>query len=323
MIWQDIADETREYDKKHSRKALTYADVPAIIDACRINLQNVQVKDDCILAYCPFHRGDPTHRKLFVNLSKYHDKVGVWRCLVCGDAAQPFFALSERLGFDFGCDAMVATQAWLPKLNTVSYQPPTNLRDLPADYKWVRNDCTISRFALDLIGAKIYESDVGGHREERLWLPVEMCGTTVGHIGALVSERYDGCRKYMNSKGLDAKGIYVWIDQTRKLGKTVILVEGPADALHLIDNKIAAMPILGLHNWTRDKAKYIDAAFDNVVVMMDNDAAGQNAKEAIRATFVGDLKPSFIKLPTGCKDAAEMSASAIAKLKRIIKKIEK
>jgi hypothetical protein len=322
MSWEDIGKEATAVSR---RQPITLEDIPAIIDICRLNLQNVEIRDDRILACCPFHNGDPKHQSFWVNLTQKPNKVGIYSCLngKCR-ATGGFQKLADHLNVTL--EQRRSDYTFLPEIKVADvYHKPLNLKELPPTWNWKRHDCTISHKALRIIGAKWYSEDVGDHMDRRLWLPVESGGGIVGHVGALISKRYEGCRKYKNSDGLDAKGLYVFLPQVLRHthSRTLVLVEGPADALRLIDNDIAAIPLLGLYAWTRAKTEYLNLAFDHVVVMMDNDEAGQNAKEAIRAMFVADLKPTFIGFPKGCKDAAEMSAGAITNLKRYIERIEK
>jgi hypothetical protein len=97
---------------------------------------------------------------------------------------------------------------------------------------------------------------------------------------------------------------------------SVVLVEGPFDALKLYAAGIPALAILGTNNWTPQKAAIIlGLGLSTVFVMMDNDKSGWEAQSRIVKELGSSIKTVGLRLPDGLKDPGGMSAKQTAWLK--------
>jgi len=63
---------------------------------------------------------------------------------------------------------------------------------------------------------------------------------------------------------------------------TIVLVEGPRDAIRLFRDGIPVAAILGTNNWTNAKRQILEAEeFDRVILLMDGDKAGKKAESEL------------------------------------------
>lgn len=97
------------------------------------------------------------------------------------------------------------------------------------------------------------------------------------------------------SKWASTHGLWPYnhsVDLMRKMGSTTMtLVEGQRDALRLITMGIPAVCIFGTQSWTDNKAKLLElAGVERVLILMDGDDAGIKATE--------NITPSIRKLFT-------------------------
>jgi hypothetical protein len=84
------------------------------------------------------------------------------------------------------------------------------------------------------------------------------------------------------------------------LGKSsVVLVEGPRDALRLLSYGIPCMAILGTHSWSDKKSGLLEAAgVDRIITCFDGDEAGKIATNLIvyGKTVNKAVRPNFTPL---------------------------
>jgi DNA primase len=108
-----------------------------------------------------------------------------------------------------------------------------------------------------------------------------------------------GCRKDLYVYGLDkAKNSIIAND-------CVILVEGQFDAISLHNNNITNTVALGWANLSRYQMFQIHRYTNNIIVMLDNDEAGQKGKVRIREKFKDIANIKLISPPKGFKDIDE------------------
>ena len=334
MTWKVFVDQyldSRKYDP------LARDAVPRIVEIARMYLQNTIVGDKDVRARCPFHATDASSQTLRINLdptSKYG--IGFVHCHSCKKNGH-FNVLAEHLGVDLvhgEANPEFRNMLRTPKVDSYEYRGiPAELRfPMPTDYSWYRekDDVTISRNTLEIVGAELWRRrqavpkrdgqlkivvDERGRPvvdcyvpELRIWMPVLEMGIPVAHVAALDGRREWYSRKYLNSKG-DWPKKYVWpFEQVRRAfpgQDTLVIVEGPADALRLIDHGVAAVANLGVSAWTAEKAELVACHYARVLVCLDSDSAGQGSKESIKQSFDGYL-PAYTVGLKGGKDVAAM-----------------
>jgi DNA primase len=79
---------------------------------------------------------------------------------------------------------------------------------------------------------------------------------------------------------------------------TIVLVEGPFDALRLCYEGISALSILGTSNWSKLKLATLEGmACKKIIICMDGDKAGRDAERQIFEDTAGVIKRKRFRLP--------------------------
>ena len=102
--------------------------------------------------------------------------------------------------------------------------------------------------------------------------------------------------------------------------RTVVLVEGPRDAIRLIGCGIPALALLGTNNWSdqkRDLLMTLDP--DRVIMGFDNDKAGIGAMKLVSPSLKGFVHRSRLVYDEGVKDPGEAPIELIREWKRVFK----
>jgi DNA primase len=117
-----------------------------------------------------------------------------------------------------------------------------------------------------------------------------MHGKVVGHIYGLLTKRDKALGpSYINSPGAWVKKALFPYDfvhnifrQEKNASLPLCIVEGPRDALNLLQYGVPAVAILGCSNWAKTLIPSVLACRSKaVVILMDGDQAGQDAAEVI------------------------------------------
>jgi hypothetical protein len=145
-------------------------------------------------------------------------------------------------------------------------------------------------FLRDQIGSKIVYSETlteSGDTYGRfyIWLPVHVNRKLKGYIRAQTTKPTNKkFPSYLNAPGSWSltHGLFPFdpaIRLMKSLGlTTIILVEGPRDALRLIQAGIPAMSMLGTQSWSDQKTRLLEfAGVTRLVLFLDGDEAGKNA----------------------------------------------
>lgn len=126
-----------------------------------------------------------------------------------------------------------------------------------------------------------------------IFLPVYIDGELRGYIKALPRKSKSGLG-YLNAPGPWSRqcGLFPFdfaVDLMKSSDlTTMVLVEGPRDALRLLSMGIPAMAILGTQSWSTNKIRLMEnAGVEKVVICSDGDDAG---KKAAKLLFTGKRK---------------------------------
>lgn len=135
--------------------------------------------------------------------------------------------------------------------------------------------------------------------------PIKIAGKVRGGIKAIFEKTKKSQLGYLTMSGEWSKkyGLFPYL-MTKKLIETrgydfVILVEGPRDALRLVQNGIPALAILGAKSFSKTKALFITAlGTSTVYVMPDGDEGGKLMWDRVRQFITsGDTTLKRISLP--------------------------
>lgn len=287
-------------------------------------------KTEYALVQCPFHKnGQETNPSLMVNLTNTRFDVGFSYCLSCG-AKHKWADLCVALDIDevdtktsshkysannqFTIKPLKVTKPLLQAQTTLttSWNPAESWRGIHGQL-------------LANLGASLKLDSFT--KDKQIVLPCAVAGKVVGNINAFLQKRSKGQgSSYINSPGSWVKEALFPYDYVASLLQQtkgpVCLVEGPRDALNLIQYGISALAILGCTNWSSKCIPLLLALFPNatkLIIMMDNDEAGQKATTTITqdlAPYNSALKTAVCNL-THVNDPAELTETDVTSLKQI------
>lgn len=295
---------------------------------------------DHITILCPFHRENSPSCN--VNLSARGVPVGYFYCWGC-NAKGPWNVLADKIGlkkmnykatgfsvvdnvgsvFDKVRQKTLtdnSSAGWSdldPELDKVSFT------EVDSDWRGIKRDLLVA------LGCKMF---IDRKRNIRICLPVVVNDETVGLVyGTTV--KYDPSLKiasYINSPGNWTKNkALLGLDYAKTLKmfkrhKFLILVEGPRDALVLLQRGIPAVAVLG-NNWGEKKSDILaELELNHIFLLFDNDSVGRKLGRAAKESLSKHMPVTKFKLPhkedTGKKiDPASMSLSMLRKIMARVK----
>lgn len=241
-----------------------------------------KVVGDSTFVLCPFHGERTPSFRIFHSPASYSPGYG--KCYGCG-AKHPWDEYAGKLGL----------KPYEKRAPSVSFARPIRTKPdsadeatehtylhkpLPKGKRWRG----ISTDLLRKLGATLVQQ----YGTKFVYLPVTINGDERGYIRARLRKEEDK-PSYLNKPGKwsEKYGLFgfdyaVRLMRQAKL-KTIVLVEGPRDALRLLGLGIPAVAILGTQSWTRTKSIVLDlSGAERVVLCFDGDCAGLKAVEYIR-----------------------------------------
>lgn len=245
---------------------------------------------------CPYHEDSTPSGQI------YHGDatkvLGYYKCLGCG-ARRTWNQLAKDMGWQT-FSGVKPEDRFASAVSELTADADDNsaefeLSDLPRNKFWR----TFSTNYLAKIGCQLGTYPSG---RRFVYLPVIVGGRERGYIRAALRKRPDA-PSYLNKKGNWSKkyGLFPFdtaIKLMRKLdSRTVVLVEGPRDALRLLSHRIPAMSILGTQTWTSNKARLLELhGVRRCLLMFDGDPAGIKASERIEPDVAELMKVHDLQL---------------------------
>jgi len=175
---------------------------------------------------------------------------------------------------------------------------------------------------LTLLEAHRWYDDADTVRAYRILFPIRQFGDLRGWVARRLDNRNE--MKYRNSLSLPAQELLYPYDFVAKRmnTNTIVIVEGPFDALRLINYGIPALAILGTNNYTEENKSLI-ASLDTerVIVATDSDEAGLKCRHrtlwpSLREWF--EVEDFFAPRTEGKNDPGSMPMSYVKKLKEAV-----
>lgn len=262
-------------------------------DQLRRVVGNKGVHDKYTMIKCPFH-ADSTPSGRIAHDETRPGSVGRFKCYACAKKAD-WIELSEKLGLDPfpnvkstkvpGFNAEAYDEVLLPAAKTAARE---DLEFFELNAKGARRlglpDLEWRDFSFAFLkkvnaqGCVVTETN-----RAYVYLPVNIKGKTRGYVKAL-PKKIDKLPGYFNSPGAwSHKHGLLFYDEAvalmLRLGlRTLVLVEGPRDALRLLRDKIPAIAILGTQSWSKRKLEWLEESEANKIILcMDGDVAGRAA----------------------------------------------
>lgn len=263
---------------------------------------------DYTFVLCPSHSEKTPSARIF----HYPDSKspGYMKCYACG-ANFPWDELAPKLGLEPYKRGKPKDQFANLTLNSLHnllkddgkgfVKRKMKFQKLQEGQKWrhIKTDLLMQ------VGAKlckVYNEEGDYWSSSQMYLPCMINGEVAGYIlGRL--EKHETLPSYINASGRWSKvrGLFPFDRAIRMMKKkkstTMVLVEGPRDALRLIQMGIPAMCILGTQSWGDNKSKLLEiAGITRVVLMMDGDCAGRDATEMLQPKLEKMFKVKTVKL---------------------------
>lgn len=310
---------------------------------------------------CPFHADKtPSCR---VGTDPGRRNFGKFRCFGC-PAHGTWFQLAERLNLDLLTGSQFETEftpkffgeyyeeAFLTDTGSVSVDDPLEAgtthaddrdrklglypieRDLAKRLGIQKEWRSIPTKLLLDIGAELewWRSPKYPNMQPKwlLFLPVYVKGKRKGFICAELQKPKVKRPSYLNKGGEWSSRFglfpfdYVINLMRTKETSTVVLVEGPRDALRLLQAGIPALAILGTQSWSERKIRLLEfAGVDRIITLFDGDGPGKQATEDIVPTITSRFDVHTVRLwviakSLGLKklDPCELSPGRITAIRR-------
>lgn len=312
-----------------------------------------EMRDGNIWIFCPFHDREHLHlatkQSMKINLTDENFSMGYGYCFSCGCGSKqdpcPWNRIADELGLkklkvnEMYQDHMITVRdedrALLGleperKANTMreGFTPAAKLDDIfhasipwKAEQEWR----TINGQLVHDLNGRLTVNDLSSEME--LYLPVYMEGKHVGGIKCLL-EKQEGRLSYVNTKGKwSSKALFPFdyvvkkfLKKAHKRGKkrVIFLVEGPRDALHLIQNGIPAFAFLGSSTKWSDYVGdlILQQEPDLIVLAFDADAPGVKALKKSFKFFQSRAKKVIrLNMDEG-SDPAQLKPKQLKRIKR-------
>lgn len=244
---------------------------------------------------CPFHsESTPSGRVFHSGTSK---SPGFFKCYGCGQTAT-WDEVAPKLGLKAYQWTKPITQfaAPLRAKDETPEEAELKFSPIPKGKIWRQ----IKTQLLIDIGCKKVRVIYDGFRPGpvMLYFPAMIKGELRGYIRARL-KKVDGKPSYLNQAGGWSKdyGLFPYDYAIRNKPHTIVLVEGPRDALRLNMLGIPAIAILGTQSWSRRKSRMIELTGARTVILaMDGDDAGLAAIQLIKPLLIDMVRVKIFSL---------------------------
>lgn len=257
------------------------------------------------LVICPFHNDKNPSGTVSLDDSEARVPLGWFRCWSCGTSV-PWNDFANQTGL-----RKLSTKRESPD----DYAKPERFKDMlvgpeeeeehhgwEEDYKNLQfkkwGDLTEWRSVklkhLKMVGARLCYHKI---RERKfLFIPVNVEGKLRGYVLAKLEKptpfEKDGETiippSYLNAPGKWSNEFgLIYLDTALELARekgieSLVLCEGPRDAIRLLRYGIPAVSVLGALNWSEAKRMTLErSGIDNLILFMDGDSAGRKAAKGI------------------------------------------
>lgn len=213
---------------------------------------------------------------------------GTFYCFGCGESGYGWNALAEKIG------AKKLKEEELPDPLYVLYKQLSaqeeNTKDANIVLPWDAEPWTLGKYRglspgfLKRLDAKHwYDSGV---RAYRILFPISQKKKLLGWVARRLDKIDD--MKYRNAPKMRAMDILYPFDFVHQYfdSPSIVLVEGPMDALRLCHFQLPALAIMGTNNWRKkNRSLLLSLDVEKVVICTDGDPAGLKCR--------GDITPDL------------------------------
>lgn len=126
----------------------------------------------------------------------------------------------------------------------------------------------------------------GSYNCWRIFFPVYQYEELEGYVSRRLDKKKKGKpykKKYLNAPDMQTQKILFPLDAVERMdSNVVVLVEGPLDAVRLLNYDIPALAIMGTNNYSPDnRIDLLNLGVERVILAMDSDSSGRKAREEI------------------------------------------
>ncbi len=157
---------------------------------------------------------------------------------------------------------------------------------------------------------------------QRIWFPCVQWGTYVGYAARRLDNK--DISRYWNAPWMKSSEVLFGFDLAREIAKesgitSVVVVEGPVDALRLLEAGIPAVAVMGVENIGQKESLLLSAGFRKVFILFDNDKAGRDATPDAYTRFSSVLPTEVVLCPEHREDPGKFDASETTWLRNHIR----
>lgn len=303
-----------------------------------IRIHNAEGRGKSFLVYCPMQK-DPATGRVSVaadghghddktpSLSIFRDNGG-FHCFGCGIKGRDWNVLAQLIGADQipedelpGPVEQLAERLKQMIESGLAPGPELPLHDGPwrGDFSRVDLDTgetiTISAGLIKRLEGKSWYDD--WKECYRILFPIYMHGEMVGWVSRRTDTEKD--MKYRNMSGLPAREILYPFDLASSIVRdTVVIVEGPFDAIRLLNYGIPAVAMMGTENFTEQNASLIASIVDRVIIATDGGSAGLTCRNETVLPLMSTYCYVDHFFPPWGLDPGNMPGSEIIRLQQML-----
>lgn len=282
-----------------------------IVDQLERVCSDTKIYRHDIAITCPFKAHSNPKPSCMVHLSGHKTGVGVFHCWKC-DAKGGWNKLAETLGLEHGdnytpqnpfnaksramkqiqADAVAEMASRFRNCIPIGSQPWEHgaFRGLPEE------------FLVKAGAMRFYDDQTECYR---IVFPIK--NKNGGPLGSVARRTDNGTfMPWLNAPGHWARRALFPLHIMEKPLPTVVLVEGPFDALRLCYLGIPSLSILGTSNWSFSKLSTLQAVgCKKLIICMDGDKAGRVAEAQIFEDTADKIKRKRFRLPINEEDPVD------------------
>ncbi len=251
---------------------------------------------------------------------------GAFLCFGCGVKGRDWNAFANYLKVD------TLSEDDLPDpFRTLSYKMERQymkaLREvrIPWDVQpWEKPYRRISAETWKKVCALRWYDDDPRIQAERILIPVSLYGEVEGWVARRTDSAPPGEKldmPYRNAPGMSSQDVLFPLDAVIAMHpETVVLVEGPMDAMRLVNYNIPALAILGTRNYVpANRSHILNTGAMKVILAMDGDDAGDDVRYEIAPSIRETFDLEHFMCPDG-RDPGNMPKAHMDRLWRMTRK---
>jgi len=292
-----------------------------VIDQLEQVCANSKMTRNDMVIVCPFHADSSP--SCSVHVSGHKLPVGTYHCWSCG-AKGPWSRLAEQLGLEAGDNYCpenpfrAKRRALQEKLRQEEENTKQAITDfmpvgsIPWDHGEFRG--IPEDFLIKLKARRWYDDACSCFRI--VFPVVNNNGINIGSVARRLDK--EKIIPWKNSPGDWARKALFPLQLMPSTMDTVVLVEGPFDAIRLNYFGIPTLSLLGAQNWSEKKMSVLDSKrVKRIIICMDGDKAGREAEKKIFESTENRFKRKRFRIPIDEENPIDPGNMDLEKIKTL------